>query len=141
MDKNVGHLLVVRFESFLQCFDRVILPLHEGLPSNVVLARDLWRVELIVVASSTGSMYPTAYNPLSEHVLVDFELEDCIDLLTEIFEHAVQLLSLVKSTGEPIQQETTLGRVFVVLNCLNLILDELDDMLILNKLTGFHDLI
>ena len=81
-------------------------------------------------------MDSTAFDSISENVLINVEFEDAIDVHVLALEHGVKLLSLGNVTGEAVKKNTTLA-LGIAKVCLN----ESNDELIGHELTALHDTI
>jgi len=117
-----------------QGFASVVLAVHQGLASNVVLAFDLGWVEFQVVAAATGLMNTTAFDSFGEHFFVDFELKHSVDLSVVLGEHAVELLGLDLGSWETVEENTTF-----TLWLLQVVLDESNDKVIWDEIATLHD--
>ena len=88
VDHRVSRL-VEGIESGSKGFSGVILAVHEGLSSDIVLALNLRRVGNQVVGASRSSVNSTSFNSVSEDCLVDLEVDDFVDSLAASFHHLI----------------------------------------------------
>ena len=79
-------------------------------------------------------MDPATLNSLNEHLLVNLEINDTIDVHSFGREHLVKLLSLCDSTGEAIKENTSL-----TLGIAQVIADETDDELVGDEFAALHN--
>ena len=125
---------MVGTHSLLKSLSSVIFTVEQVLTSDIILAFNLRRVELDVVAATTGLMDSTASDSLFKNLFVDLELKHTVNVHLLLGHHSVELTSLDLSSGETVEKDSTL-----TLRVGHVLLNEANDDLVGDKTTSIHN--
>mmetsp|Transcript_23314 Transcript_23314/g.66851 ORF Transcript_23314/g.66851 Transcript_23314/m.66851 type:complete len:271 (+) Transcript_23314:136-948(+) len=137
---------MVSFQSLDKGIGSVVLTLHQGLASFVILhglhnglsirskLHGLGRSVLDVIRASRILVDPSTSDAFFKNRVWDLQLNDLGDTGTFSSQHLIQSLSLGQSTREPIQNESELAVFF-----LNSVANDANDNFVTHQSTGLHN--
>lgn len=123
-------LRVIDTQSFANRFLAVVFALNEPLTGLVVQTRHLRRVEGDVIDATTGLVNTPTRDPLDNVLVRHAYLDNMVDVDLGI-DHGLRLW---KRPRETVEQETVFAIGFA-----NSFLDQTDDYVIRDELSGVHD--
>src|SRR5262249_47914367 len=99
-------LFRVNFKSLANHRLDVVVALNQLTTAFVALADDLGRLELHMIAGTTGPAGPTAGQPFDQIVFADLDRDNAVDLLADVFQDAFKRIGLGRVAREAVEDET-----------------------------------
>src|ERR1043166_451401 len=129
VDQRLG-LRVISGNPLAHRLFAVVGPLHQGLCGDVVLARNLLRLELDMVAAAGSGMHPSAAHAAQNFAVADFDLDHVVD----VYAFALHGFRLRDGAREAVDKISPGG-----VRLTNAILYQPYDDIIRNELAGVHE--
>mmetsp|Transcript_9076 Transcript_9076/g.7995 ORF Transcript_9076/g.7995 Transcript_9076/m.7995 type:complete len:233 (-) Transcript_9076:134-832(-) len=132
--KNRSSNVSIISHSLCNNFRGIILSLDQWFTCEIILTSSSGRIVFQMVSSTTTLMDSSSTQSINEDLLLDIEIEDGVNFLIPFFEHFVQLLGLVHSSWETIENDSLL-----TFGGLNFCLDNINDQVIRDQISLLHN--